>query len=146
MIQPESVAYFRLYAFSSGDTATHKSLDTLASEFFGREYKSQQVGDSEHDMWANDEVYLVRVETSDDVEELLDTYGENAQGEWVQIDSVQQWLDRQPSYPAYQDGWEPERKHDIELMRAAPSADVVVAHLVKNDVLPYGVYLIEVSW
>lgn len=150
MIQPESVTCFHLHAFSHSDTETQKSLDTIATEFFGREYKSQQVGDSDHDMWGNEEVYLFRIRNEDDVLDILNLFDmefwNSSGGEMVEVDVVQRWLDREPQYPAYQDDWEPERKHDTELLRAAPTADVVLAHLIKNDVLPYGDYLIEVSW
>lgn len=95
------------------------SLNSLATEMFGREYVGQQTegcqprGIQKYDM-SNEDNCL----------------------DWHEPQAIEEWLAKNPE----------DYEFDFVLSREGPYIPNVLAHLILNDVLPYGEYLINIDW
>lgn len=106
------------------------SLDAFASRFYGREYQGQQTGD----MLPNDS-HVVYEMSKENVEQLM--YNLEEEREYNGIDSLAKWL----SAPATED-----RGEKLDILRAAPEPDYILADLITKGELPYGTYVLSVWW
>lgn len=124
-----------------------KSLDAIATEHFGRQYIGQQTGEiianGSHFIWdLSSDAMLAEVMWDDALESKL-----------------QNWLSLEMGGPRtsvdyrFSDGeWGPvvEEKgtveYDFHIYREAPEPEWMLAKLILEGVLPYGVYLVRVEW
>lgn len=113
------------------------SLDAIATEYYGKQYKGQQTGD----MLSNDTWQVYDMSTEDkcldyDIEECYKP--------------LQRWLDMKIGDVIEDtDSWpyrEKTVKYDFDIYREAPLPAYVLADLVRNHKLPYGKYLVQVMW
>lgn len=117
---PKKGDFFWLESFNHSETP---SLDSIASDYFGRPYKGQQTGgclprgiqrydmNTEEDcrVWMNDE----------EGKEMITGWLSKSQTDYL---------------------------HEFEMQRDAPYISYVLAHLILNRQLPYGEYLINIDW
>lgn len=107
-----------------------RSLDAIATRFYGREYVGQQTGD----MLPNDS-HVVYKMNRENVKQLM--YNLEEEREYNGIDSLAKWL----SAPATED-----RREKLDILRAAPEPDYILADLITKGELPYGTYVLSVWW
>lgn len=173
MLTPTSEQYFIL---NEDDTAYPVpgalSLNEIATEFYGRKYVGQQVGDGgRNDMFSNDSVYEFDMTEDDpnehfwqidDPEASAQTYlgydvpsgttmyheGHNREEYWKSMS----WSDdpdkvTHPDNPGKgEDCYGAVFRYDFQVYREAPNVTYTLARLIKAGVLPYGKYLLYVSW
>lgn len=106
------------------------SLDAITTRFYGREYVGQQTGD----MLPNDS-HVVYKMNRENVEQLM--YNLEEEREYNGIDSLTKWQ----SAPDTQD-----RREKLDILRAAPEPDYILADLITKGELPYGTYVLRVWW
>lgn len=110
------------------------SLDAIATEYYGQSYSGQQTGD----MMANDSWHIFDFSTEDDVAEYdpEDCYK-----------PLTKWKNLRMGDPLPQP-YDPDRvvRYDFDIEREAPTPDYILADLIRNGVLPYGKYLVQVTW
>lgn len=123
MIEPKKEEYYLLDCFESHFDPAKLSLDGLATQFFGRQYKGQQAGE----MIPNDTVKEYDFSGDDE-----SWWGY----EDFHVNQLEAWLAEDPK----------DYEYDFELYRKAPEPDTIIAHLILNEVLPRGRYLLRVSW
>src|ERR1044072_865031 len=109
-------------------------LDGMVSGVYGRLYIGQQTGD----MLSNDTEYTYHMSDSDVAEYLEDT-DYDYDGKHYHYDGgrkqFMEWLADDTEY-----------KYDFDHYRQAPVPQVALAMLIADGHLPYGTYLIRVSW
>lgn len=109
------------------------SLDKIATEVYGRKYVGQQTGD----MLSNDTHQLYDM-TEHYVEELISEPSYIPEEKYRHFSStclsLEDWLA------------EPDGEYDFVHERKGPEPATMLAHLIKDGHLPYGKYLIGVSW
>lgn len=113
------------------------SLDAIATKFYGKTYKGQQTGD----MIPNDVCKVYDMSTEGYV---LDYDAEEC------YKPLQRWLDmKMGDVIDDTDRWpygEKTVKYDFDIYREAPMPAYILSDLIKKGQLPYGKYLVEVSW
>jgi hypothetical protein len=120
------------------------SLDSIATRVYGRKYVGQQTGD----MLGNDSVHHYDM-SEYEVDQLDFDMNQEPRQHYVDWDPITQQA-------IYAEGvnwfeyWlgldESKFKHDFEIYRQAPEPRYVLADLIKRGELPYGQYLLRVSW
>lgn len=133
MITPPQETYYVMDMFDHGYAF---SLDKIATEVYGRTYCGQQTGD----MISNDTTVAYDFSTESDVLEWVDGESyrpapEHAHFDWANpVLNLVDWLA------------EPDGEFDFEHERLGPEPRTMLAHLIRDGHLPYGKYLINVSW
>lgn len=112
------------------------SLDGIATQVYGRKYVGQQTGD----MIGNDTFHFYDLERTYDVqEEILDRRNWYAPEMWMGISqcilTLESWLADVTEYD-----------YDFQHYRKGPEPRTMLAHLINDGHLPYGRYLLRVSW
>jgi hypothetical protein len=115
-----------------------KSLDAIATKFYGKQYKGQQTGD----MMAQSSWHVFDLRTEYDVEDYQPEDCYKPLSRWLALELgdeiVEDW---------YGAG---ERKkvaeYDFDIYREAPMPEYILADLIRNGVLPHGKYLVHVWW
>lgn len=171
------ITHFVLNSHSVGGVgypiAGAPSLDDLATEFYGKKYVSQQVGDGrERDMFDNDSVYEFDMSEDDPDEHFWQmespdewanqTYlgwdraskdtkyhkGHNREEYWKSLSySDNEDEVTHPGNPAEgEDVYGAVFRYDFQVYREAPQVPWTLARLIRAGILPYGKYLLYVSW
>lgn len=116
------------------------SLDKIATDVYGKKYVGQQTGE----MLGNDTYHLYDLSTEDEVLEWLQDPEDmgfyqnpfsNSLGD-ITYHTVKGWLARDTSND----------KYDFDDYREGPEPHTMLATLIHEGHLPYGKYLINVSW
>lgn len=110
------------------------SLDAIATEYYGQIYSGQQTGD----MMSNDSYHVYDFSTEDDVEDYQPEDCYKPLSRWKNM----KMGDPMPEH------YDPTRvvTYDFDIEREAPMPQYILADLIRNGVLPYGKYLVSVSW
>lgn len=95
------------------------SLNSIASELFGRTYDAQQT-----DGCLARGIYHFDYRTEGDCLEMR------------HMEFIEGWLEKNPE----------DYKYEFELSREAPRISCVLPHLILNGLLPYGEYIINIDW
>lgn len=115
-----------------------KSLDAIATEFYGKQYKGQQTGD----MMSNDSWHVFDLRTEGDVAEYQPEDCYKPLSRWLAMEMgdeiVEDWYGAGKRKKIVQ--------YDFEIYREAPMPEYILADLIRNGVLPYGKYLVHVWW
>lgn len=134
---PKSETVYFLSVFDH----TTPSLDGIVSEAVGAKYVGQQTGE----MISNDTDLTVDMSSDDDIEEAMDSYGE---GPYIDPRSgdrtyfnFESWLEALKTDPYFT-----QDTYGYKAERAAPDWNYALAWCVKNDLLPRGKYVLQVSW
>lgn len=114
-----------------------KSLDALATKFYGKTYCGQQTGE----MIANDSYMVYDMRTEGDVEDYHpeDCYKPLSRWLSMKIGDTVEDTDRWPY-------GQKTITYESQIEREAPLPSYVLADLIRNGVLPYGKYLVRVWW
>lgn len=113
---PESVVCYWLESAEYRDGGV--SMDEIATSYFGRPYRGQQTENCQPSGIARYDMTTT--------ESCLN---------WENKEQIEEWLSKHPS----------DYEHDFELLRQAPGIGCVLAHLVLNEQLPYGEYVINID-
>ena len=137
IVVPESTLYeMTMFDHTEYHPLDHRpSLDKIATEVYGKKYVGQQTDE----MLGNDSWHVYDMTTEDECQEAanlgdLEFYDDPYSRRYYF--SVAGWLTRDTSNDDY----------DFQDYRTAPSPECMLATLILEGHLPYGRYLIEVSW
>lgn len=142
-------------------------LNKIATEYYGKQYVGQQVGDGMRDMLSNDSEYVFHMSEEDvaqyvyDAEEKTTYLGYDPftkESKYLEgVTRLEYWKslsysddkDKQthPDNPREGENcFGAVFAYDFQVYREAPPIHHVLADLIKNDILPYGTYILYVSW
>lgn len=131
-----------LYEMTMLDTTQHAGqdsrpgLDEIATRIYGKKYVGQQTGD----MLSNDSWHVYDFPNKDECEE------------WAGLGNLNPYVDPLNGNVTYLSvaGWQARDKsadkYNFEDYRTGPEPRTMLATLILDGHLPYGRYLIEVSW
>jgi hypothetical protein len=112
-----------------------KSLDAIATKFYGKQYKGQQTGD----MMAQSSWHVFDLRTEYDVEDYQPEDCYKPLSRWLSLE-IGDTIEGGP-YRA-----DRVTEYDFDIYREAPMPEYILADLIRNGVLPHGKYLVHVWW
>lgn len=142
-------------------TTGRPTIDKIIRDHFNiqapKRYECQQVGlrhgsPWQEGGWNNDTEWTVHIPDEDTVTEwLAGGHWDGVPGKggvWVEEPNteIEEWLAKVPEVPSYHEGKPVEEQYDVKDIRSAPQVDLFMARLIRDGVLPYGHYVICVSW
>ena len=122
--------YMDMLDYSDYRPDTPMSLDRLATETYGRTYVGQQTGK----MLPNDTDHIYVMDENSIADLGLDDRIDYVSRDGDTTFTLANWLAA------------PDGKYDFEHYRSGPTPETMLAHLVRDGHLPYGTYLLRVSW
>lgn len=132
--------------YSSFEPDTPPSLDSIATRVYGREYQGQQTGE----MLANDTIHHYDMSEKAVEQRVADQrWGDPERQHYLGYDRIKREgiYEKGVNEFEYWLGLDLEKaKYDFEVYRQAPEPADVLADLINRGELPYGQYLLRVSW